>query len=106
MSSRTSARVTRLWRVVKGTPWRAAQSETAAAQGYAVVAFLLDRYGLAPWQRFVVSTRTAPDMSAALALAYGKPAAALENEFAARKRQQQNPDAATGVASCPDLDYV
>jgi hypothetical protein len=61
----------------------AAQSETAAAQGYAIVAFLLDRYGLAAWQRFVAATRTTPDASAALALAYGKPAATLESEWEA-----------------------
>ncbi|MCC6627581.1 MAG: hypothetical protein IT340_09285 [Chloroflexi bacterium] len=59
----------------------AAQSETAAAQSYAIVAFLLDRYGLAPWQRFMAATRTAPDVDAALALGYGKPVATLESEW-------------------------
>jgi hypothetical protein len=64
------------------TPERfAAQSEAAAAQGYSVVAFLLDRYGLAPWQRFLVAARTAPDYAAALAQGYGKPAATLEQEW-------------------------
>jgi hypothetical protein len=64
------------------TPERfAAQSEVAAAQGYSVVAFLLDKYGLAPWQRFLTAARTAPDYGAALAQGYGKPVATLEQEW-------------------------
>jgi hypothetical protein len=59
----------------------AAQAEVAGAQGYAVVAFLLDRYGLAPWQRFLNGVRTAPNYEIALAQAYGKPAATLEAEW-------------------------
>lgn len=59
----------------------AAQSEVAAAEGYAIVAFLLDRYGLAAWQRFIAATRTAPDGLTALAQAYGKPLATLESEW-------------------------
>ena len=61
----------------------AAQSEVAAAQGYAVVAFLLDRYGLTPWSRFVALNRGAADWTTALAQAYGKPAATLEGEWQA-----------------------
>jgi hypothetical protein len=41
-----------------------AQSEVAAAQGYSVVAFLHDRYGLAAWQRFIAATRDAGRLAA------------------------------------------
>jgi hypothetical protein len=57
------------------------RSEVAAAQGYAVVAFLLDRYGLAAWQRYLAAVRTTPDMAAAMQQAYGKPMATLETEW-------------------------
>ncbi len=66
------------------TPERfAAQSEVAAAQSYAVVAFLLDRYGLNTWQRFLAASRSGPDVGAALTQAYGKPMEALESEWQA-----------------------
>lgn len=66
------------------TPQRfVGQSEVAAAQGYAAVAFLLDRYGLAPWQRYITALRNTTDPAAALTTAYGKPAATLENEWLA-----------------------
>jgi hypothetical protein len=61
----------------------AAQSEVAAAEGYAAVAFLIDRYGLAAWQRFIAAARTAPNGLAALEQAYGKPLATLESEWQA-----------------------
>jgi hypothetical protein len=61
----------------------AAQSEIAAAESYSIVAFLLDRYGLAPWQRFIAATRAAPDGMRALEQGYGKPAATLESEWQA-----------------------
>lgn len=59
----------------------AANSEVAGAQSYAVVAFMLDRYGLAPWQRFVTALPNAPDYPTALAQAYGRPLATLETEW-------------------------
>lgn len=59
----------------------AAQSEIAAAEGYAIVSFLLDRYGLTPWQRFVAASRTAPDVATAFTRGYGKSPAALESEW-------------------------
>jgi hypothetical protein len=58
-----------------------ASSEVAGAQSYAVVAFMLDRYGLAPWHRFVTALPNAPDYPTALSQAYGRPLTTLESEW-------------------------
>lgn len=64
------------------TPDRfAGQADVAAAESYAVVAFLLDRYGLDAWQRLLAAARDGSDPTATLTQAYGKPAATLESEW-------------------------
>jgi hypothetical protein len=42
---------------------------------------LLERYGLAGWQRLIANVRTSPDYQTALVQAYGKPMSSLETEW-------------------------
>jgi ABC-type transport system substrate-binding protein len=53
----------------------------AAAQSYAVIAFLIDRYEIAPLRQFLVELRTAPSWNEAMRAAYGRDPNDIEKQW-------------------------
>lgn len=58
-----------------------ANETTEAAVAYAVVSFLVDRYGIASFQQFIHLTGQTGDWQAAMAKAFGEPAATIEGRW-------------------------
>lgn len=69
------------WSVLLPDQPRATDEATASAEAYAVVSFLVDRYGIASFQQFIHAIGPADDWQAAMEKAFGEPAAKIESRW-------------------------
>ncbi len=70
------------WPVLLPDQPPATDQATAAAESYAVVSFLVDRYGINSFQQFIQTIgATGGDWQAAMAKAFGEPAAQIESRW-------------------------
>lgn len=79
-------------------------SDLASAESYAMVAYLMQKYGIATFQDFLSASRTAPTWKVALESAYKVKPVDLERQWRDNLSRWANGDWKTNVIAAFDLD--